>query len=135
MTFVKKFKESDEVMTTSEWIEKMGKYYEYVRACQGLPSQGLSKSGVVVNEYMSEQPLHNDKGYVISSKGGGFLHLVDFVDSTGIKHTTNAYWLTRYIDPVIADAKDEKGNTIYDKDERIKRFKERRAKKNASKNR
>jgi len=95
MTFlVKKFNKGDEVTTTSEWAEQVGKHYEYVKACQCLSSQGLTKSGVVVNEYESERPLTDDKGFIISSKGGGFLHLVDFVDRDGIRHTTNAYWLT-----------------------------------------
>lgn len=103
MTFVKKFNKGDEVMTTQRYAECM---------------HGKIRSGVVVDEYESEQSLPN---------------IVEFIDSNGIKDVINAYWLTRYIDPVITEAKDENGNTIYSKEERIKRFKDSRAKKNASK--
>jgi predicted Mrr-cat superfamily restriction endonuclease len=118
MTFVKKFNKGDEVITTQEFTKLM---------------RGKIISGVVINDYEYEQPLLNKRGIIIGKKSGKFLHLVEFKDSDGIKHTIDADWLTRYIDPVIADAKDENGNIIYNKEERIKRFKENRAKKNASK--
>lgn len=84
MSFTKKFKKGDKVRTNQKWAECVGKHYDYVRV-----SQGSTKCGVVVNEYESERPLADDNWCIISNKGGGVLHLVDFVDSNGIKHTLN----------------------------------------------
>lgn len=93
MSFTKKFKKGDFIVTNEEWAENVGSHEDYVRVSQGLASQGSTKCGVVVDEYQCEQPLSNDEGLAISSKGGGILHLVDFVDSNGIKHTSNAGYL------------------------------------------
>ena len=134
MSFTKKFKKGDQVITNEKWAEDVGRH---------KASQGSTKCGVVVDEYQQQRyyPEHSYRNglYYYDSYADlrfygscdevlsqPFLHFVDFVDSNGIKHTLNASWLKRYIDPIVADAKDENGNTIYNKDERIKKFKERR---------
>jgi hypothetical protein len=96
MTFVKKFKEGDHVQTN----------YMFKNCVVGS-----AKHGVVVNEYQSKQPLRNKNlkrwqkkiireelekiGIMIGEKSGKFLHLVEFKDSTGFKHTLNSVYLEK----------------------------------------